>query len=124
MSILVESLKLRVTNQSALDETRRLCTKSSLGLVALNLTDMTFRSQIKKVRSPDAPILASINVAVVGDPKDGYVRFTLAETVTADLPVGNWVYDFNMKHTGGQPKCLWIAPFTVEQGVSEVTSWT
>lgn len=117
---LVDDLRIVVTNQEALQEPLQINTKLDDGtVVPMDLTGLTFKSQVKSARDITGPVLININVEVQGDPTLGKVVLKADEAVMETMAIGNYFYDVNIKPTGGQPDCLWIAPFVVEAGVSK-----
>jgi hypothetical protein len=120
VSAFVEALKLITTNQEAVQEPFELSNwVSDTVSTPMDLTGLTFKSEVKASRSITAPALLVLEVEVEGDPADGKIVFRASEVDMEPIAPGTYFYDLNIKPTGGEPDCLFIAPFVIEPGVSK-----
>ena len=85
---------------------------------AINITNWTFNSQIK--RDPDTDVEATFTVTKT-NASGGVLKLSLTKTQTASLPVGNLVYDLVAKDSANVTKILLEGSVSVEPAVSSTS---
>lgn len=116
----VSKLGLTVANNEALDREMVWSVAQPDGTkLPVDLTDREFFAQVKRNSAPTSPVVAEIEISVIGDPVDGKLRFHIPFEVMKTLPAFVGVYDVLVRTNGGEPDNVWSAPFTVKQGASQ-----
>jgi hypothetical protein len=70
---------------------KRLITIADVNNAPVNITNNTFRGQIRR-RATSEEILAEFTCIVV-NPAEGKLTINLTDTQTSAIPAGEWVYD-------------------------------
>lgn len=85
---------------------------------AWNLSTYSARMQVRKSTAASTTLLDLTDDAEISMNSSGYVQVTVADTVMADLPVGRWVYDFEVD-SGAETTALLEGRFIVEAEVTQ-----
>lgn len=116
----ISKLGLTVANNEALNHEMVWSVAQPDGTkLPLDLTDREFFAQVKRNTAPNSPVVAEIEMTVLGDPTEGRVRLHIPYDTMKTLPAFVGVYDVLIRSSGGEPDNLWSAPFTVKQGASQ-----
>lgn len=114
----VEQLRLTLVNNEALAEPVVLTQTVGGVTTPLDLTGCVFKSQVKKKRGLEEPIVLELDV-VVTDAAQGVIEFRYPEADANDAPPGNYLYDVLMSTDGADPDNLWSSDFIIEKGVTK-----
>jgi hypothetical protein len=117
----VEELALESKNNEGISEIITLTDKAT-GL-PVDLTGMEFFSQARAGKNKDAALLCEISVTVYGDPTDGKLLFEVADTVMRNLDKVKGAYDVLVRSGAGIADNLYMAPFIVGTGVTDLDQW-
>lgn len=80
---------------------------------AVNITGYLFKAQIRKkpaVSVDDPPVIITLNSGdeiVITDGPAGEWSITISDTITSEMPNGNYQWDMFVKYPGGRVVKLW-----------------
>ena len=121
----MEDLALVSKNNEAINEIITLQERDAAGVVRpVDLTGREFFAQARIAKTREADLLCVITVSIYGDPLEGKLLLSVSSDVMKDVPQARGHYDVLTRSTPtGAIDNLYMAPFIVEPGVTDLTQW-
>lgn len=118
MTTFVDKFAITVAQNEALAQPFDLTVDNGNGLqIPFDLTNAVFHAQVRKRRSTDSELLATLEVEIT-DAVNGSISLNLDQTVTTALTPGAYSYDLLVSVDDGPIENLWASTFVVEPGVT------
>ena len=120
----VEELALISNNNEGIEEIFQLTAEVNGIEQPIDLTGYTFFAQARISKLPTSTLICEIGVEIYGDPADGRLKFTVDEEVMRAVNPVRGHYDL-LARSGptGIVDSLYMAPFRVGGGVTDVSQW-
>lgn len=118
-----EALALTSKNNEGINEMFSLTTEVDGVEVPLDLTGYTFFSQARVTKSPTGELICPIQVSIWGDPTEGKISLVVSDEVMRNINPVRGHYDLLVKSGAGIVDNLYMAPFVVSGGVTDVSQW-
>lgn len=119
----VDDLALVSKNNEGISEIFQMTTEVDGEEVPIDLTGYTFFAQARAGKSKTADLICEIMVEVFGDPTEGKLLYTVTDAVMRDVGMVRGHYDVLTRSGTGIVDNLYMAPFQVGDGVTDIDQW-
>lgn len=119
----VEELALISKNNEGISEIFEMTVEVDGVDVPVDLTGYTFFAQARTAKSKTADLLCEIEVSIYGDAADGKLLFSVSDEVMRTVPTARGHYDVLVRSGTGSADNLYMAPFQVGNGVTDIDQW-
>lgn len=119
-----DDLALISNNNEGISEVFSFTTDVDGVEVPVDWTGYTFFAQARVAKNKTSELICQINVEIYGDPKEGKILFTVSDDVMKNIEPVRGHYDVLVRSaSGGNTDSLYMAPFRVGGGVTDVSQW-
>lgn len=119
----VDELALISKNNEGISEVIELTVEIDGVDTPVDLTGYTFFAQARSAKNKTAELLCEVQIEVLGNPVQGKLLLTVSDEVMRDLPVVKGHYDVLVRSGAGSVDNLYMAPFQVGNGVTDIEQW-
>ena len=119
----VEELALVSKNNEGISEIFEMTAEVDGVDVPVDLTGYTFFAQARTAKNKTADLVCEIQVEIYGEPEEGKLLFTVSDEIMRDVTIVRGHYDVLCRSGTGIIDNLYMAPFQVGDGVTDIDQW-